>query len=268
MDMYNGFKSTIVGFDESVPIILTQLSGDYDAINNTTIPPTYMKKYINDVFTSLVEENDNFSMIRTIDLQFKTDARHFQTKSLRTMGHRMFDEYMKVIKQSNPKPVLNTDVTSIITRSDLYLKPIQTLGWSNKILNHYGRKSVTYSLLAVVGTGGDIASLASVIVDYVRLGSIIFATFKNVQNFTVGTVNTIYETVAGAIPIELRPLEDSSVITMVIYGTSVSECNWLFLPNGTIQLRLSADASGSFDAGITYYVHPCTTIQETSNDSF
>jgi hypothetical protein len=97
---YNSFVSNLNGFNVDVPVVLTQISGEYEHIRLIDTPMginVSMQQEINARLVELANEYDKFQLAWTEGLTDKVDKIHIDIEGQRALGHRMFDKYMSVL---------------------------------------------------------------------------------------------------------------------------------------------------------------------------
>jgi hypothetical protein len=94
---YNSFVANLNGFDANVPVVLTQISGEYEHIRYINEPTNVStQQVINAELVELADEYDKFQLASTEGLTYKVDKIHIDIEGQRVLGERMFDKYMNV----------------------------------------------------------------------------------------------------------------------------------------------------------------------------
>ena len=100
MSSYNYMISNLNGFNATVPVVITQISGEYEHINHNT-SGLNMQKMINTFLVELADENDMIQLALTQGLAYKSDHIHLDITGCRALGQRIFNKYMSIV---NKKP--------------------------------------------------------------------------------------------------------------------------------------------------------------------
>lgn len=252
-DMIGGFKNEITGFTDKVPIITGQIASH--AHQGTFVGSISVFKYINEIFANMALTRPNYGFVKTHDL-YLHDGAHFDIPSVLILGRRYFDEYLNALKLESPKPLKQQIVVcpnqNVQIESDLKLKPINKKDWVDLPLSGFGTRTLTLPC-TLVHTGNAVFKI-------VKLGSLVILTLKDNIEFTAGSSANI-RIVAGGLPNELLPIENSITVSKGLKETSLVFIDWEFLQTGEINVKPSEEAT--FENTSAYTLYPFTMVYES-----
>jgi len=211
LQMMNYFATDVYGdqFNNDLPVILCQVSGEYPQVNTTVTPNIKMQKFINDYFQSLSDTYNNIKIVLTDDLNYLGDFIHVNRIGQRLIGNRAYDAFIKASNQLNRKAIGQNIVVNennnIQFLKDTFITG--SLSVSNKItlapsiytnlsLDTFYSRTITYTC-----TG---AYTGTVEFNYVKFGKMAFVSAKDIYIASTAATSYILITLAQ-IPAELRP---------------------------------------------------------------
>lgn len=254
-EMYNGFLSQMNGFNSQIPVVLTQISGEYEPyINGSFTPNIQMKSFINEKLFELATENEMFDIVLTGGLNYIADFKHIDITGQRILGSEMFDKYMTLSKQINKKPkyLYNNNVSNINILSDIKLKPKNELElWQNLSLSCYAEKRVT---LNCVGAYTGLITLK-----FVKLGKLCIMSLETDLIFTA--TNALIVSISSGLTEDLVPQNDN---VSNILKSDIDENIVVYLFGNTISFE--REVSETFNIGASYTILPFALIYTTKVD--
>ena len=261
LNMINEFEKTIKGFTKDIPKIMALPSGYLEQyMDTTTTPPTYMKPYIHKQLIEIAMSHPSYGLVDLRDAEYLSDRLHLTNTSVRMAGEKYFDAYCKVVglsrKPTNQTLIFNPKYSkkTIELKSDLFLKPINKSGWMDLSIGGFGNRTMTLPC--------TLAYTGNAIFKIVKLSSLVIITLKDTITFTAGSSANI-RIVAGGLPNELVPTEDSITISKGLKASSPVFIDWQFLPTGEINIKPSEEAT--FENTGSYTLYPFTMIYESVN---
>ncbi len=257
-DMINGFIRDISGFTDKTPIVNGQVGSLNDDFFLDPTNTIVMKKFINEIFENMSKNKQNYGFARSYDLNMP-DRVHYDVESFKILGRRYHDAYLKCIGVETPKPSKQQNLIvcpeKIQVVNNLSLKPINKKGWVDSSLSGFGTTTLTL-LCTLAHTGNAVFKI-------VKLGSLVILTLKDTITFTAGSAANI-RIVAGGLPSEVMPIEDSITVTKGLKASALVFIDWQFLPTGEINIKPSEEAT--FENAIAYTLYPFSMIYEAPNN--
>jgi hypothetical protein len=221
--------SNLNGFNATVPVVITQISGEYEHINHNT-SGLNMQKMVNTYLVELADENNMIKLALTQGLAYKTDFIHLNITGYRALGQRIFNKYMSILGKENKKPAFKVDnnIKDVVIQKELLIKPKNDLDqWKNLKLDCFASKDLT-----ILCTG---ALTDTITLKFVKLGPIVIVSMDTYPFVADGT---------GAInvPNDSIPKE---LTTNTSYTFECETHKIEFLINGDFNIT-NANASASY----------------------
>jgi hypothetical protein len=252
MTTYNSFLTNLEGFNNNVPVCLTQISGEYENIryNDGDTIDVSMQQVVNQALIELADENDKFMLTKTQGLTYKTDKIHTDMPGYRKLGERYYDTYCKILGIPNKKPTLNLDnnVKDVVMHGDLLLKPKNELDqWSNLKLDCFASKEYT-----ILASG---ALTDTVTLKFVKLGPIVIVSMDTLL-FTADADGAI-DVPVGSIP--------ENLVTNTSHKYTCDSHSINFLTNGDFTITNNDTVAGNmFENGTLYTLQAFFCIYTTN----
>ena len=250
---YNSFVSNLNGFNVDVPVVLTQISGEYEHIRLIDTPMginVSMQQEINARLVELANEYDKFQLVSTEGLTYKADLIHIDIEGQRALGERMFDKFMSILGKANKKPAygVNNNIKDVVMQSDLLLKPKNELDqWTNLKLNCFATKELT-----ILCTG---ALTDTITLKFVKLGPIVIVSMDTLL-FTADANGSI-DVAVGSIPEELA--------TNMTHKYTCDTHTITFITDGDFVITNNDSAAGNMYTGGTIYTLQAFFCMYTTN---
>jgi hypothetical protein len=234
--MYSNFVNYMVGFNDQVPVILTEISGEYETYVGAG--DENMQSLVNIAIKELVNDDDIFNIALTGGLNYMSDRKHIDIEGQRLLGTRMYDSFAEIAY--NKATSLNNNVDNMTLKCNLKLEPkSEILEWENLNLNCFAEKIIIFT-----GTG---AYVGNIILKFVKLGPIVFVSMVESLTFAAAQNDKIYTTIN--IPDDLLPVDDYKYIIPGIDATRSAHVAH-FLSDGTFIMILNI---ASEDTSSTIY---------------
>ena len=252
MTTYNSFLTNLKGFNNNVPVCLTQISGEYEYIryNDGDTIDVSMQQVVNQALIELADENDKFMLTKTQGLTYKTDKIHLDMPGYRKLGERYYDTYCKILGIPNKKPTLNLDnnVKDVVMHGDLLLKPKNELDqWSNLKLDCFASKEYT-----ILASG---ALTDTITLKFVKLGPIVIVSMDTLL-FTADADGAI-DVPVGSIP--------ENLVTNTSHKYTCDSHSINFLTNGDFTITNNDTVAGNmFEDGTLYTLQAFFCIYTTN----
>lgn len=263
-DMMDGFSTKIWQFnDTTTNIFLTEISGQYDTQNyDTGTEIVRMKPYINNLFKTIADSNDNMRYIRTNDLKFLVDNIHIDAQGQETLGHRYYDEMVDLLNIQSRKPnadtglVIDSDKTVYVTKPMTFM-PVA--GLQNLEMSTFAKVALEVAL------EGPLIGDPVINFSFTVLGNVTFLLCKSFE-FTTSDVQGDISVTLDNFDGRLAPADGGLYILAKAYkttdGTSTTvDILCRFIGSGLMRFTGTAEIGGDFrlEVDSQYQIRPFTT---------